>query len=105
MENALFRVIIRTTVPKKGKGTQWLMDCTKQTIIDFTALKGKKKKKPWRWVIQMGQNEKKKKTVIEQTACKYEQTANDHQVSNKRHFNSAKRIMNIQNLNIIAKLK
>ena len=104
MENALFRVIIRTTVPKKGKGTQWLMDCTKQTIIDFTALKGKKKK-PWRWVIQMEQNEKKKKTVIEQTACKYEQTANDHQVSNKRHFNSAKRIMNIQNLNIIAKLK
>ena len=98
MENALFRVIIRTTVPKKGKGTQWLMDCTKQTIIDFTALKGKKKKKPWRWVIQMGQNEKKKKTVIEQTACKYEQTANDHQVSNKRHFNSAKRIINIQNL-------
>lgn len=65
----------------------------------------KKKKKPWRWVIQMEQNEKKKKTVIEQTACKYEQTANDHQVSNKRHFNSAKRIMNIQNLNIIAKLK
>ena len=104
MENALFRVIIRTTVPQKGKGTQWLMNCTKQTIIDFTALKGKKKK-PWRWVIQMEQNEKKKKTVIEQTACKYEQTANDHQVSNKRHFNSAKRIMNIQNLNIIAKLK
>lgn len=60
MENALFRVIIRTTVPKKGKGTQWLMNCTKQTIIDFTALKGKKKKKPWRWVIQMEQNEKKK---------------------------------------------
>lgn len=55
----------------------------------------KKKKKPWRWVIQMEQYEKKKKTVIEQTACKYEQTANDHQVSNKRHFNSAKRIMNI----------
>ena len=46
-------------------------------------------------MIQMEQNEKKKKTVIEQTACKYEQTANDHQVSNKRHFNSAKRIMNI----------
>lgn len=49
-------------------------------------------------MIQMEQNEKKKKTVIEQTACKYEQTANDHQVSNKRHFNSAKRIMNMQNL-------
>ena len=58
-------------------------------------VEGQKKKKPWRWVIQMEQNEKKKKTVIEQTACKYEQTANDHQVSNKRHFNSAKRIMNI----------
>ena len=43
MENALFRVIIRTTVPQKGKGTQWLMNCTRQTIIDFTALKGKKK--------------------------------------------------------------
>lgn len=98
MENALFRVIIRTTIPQKGKGTQWLMNCTKQTIINVTALKGKKKKNPWRWVIQMEQNEKKKKTVIEQTACKYEQTANDHQVSNKRHFNSAKRIMNIQNL-------
>ena len=59
MENALFRVIIGTTVPQKGKGTQWLMNCTKQTIIDFTALKGKKKK-PWIWVIQMEQNEKKK---------------------------------------------
>lgn len=45
-----------------------------------------------------GAKRKKKKTVIEQTACKYEQTANDHQVSNKRHFNSAKRIMNMQNL-------
>ena len=44
MENALFHVIIRTTIPKKGKGTQWLMNCTKQTIINVTALKGKKKK-------------------------------------------------------------
>ena len=35
---------IRTTVPQKGKGTQWLMNCTKQTIINVTALKGKKKK-------------------------------------------------------------
>ena len=104
MEIALFRVIKRTTVPQKGEGTQWLMNCTKQTIIDFTALKGKKKK-PWRWVIQMEQNEKKKKTVIEQTACKYEQTANDHQVSNKRHFNSAKRIMNMQNLKYHRKFK
>lgn len=97
MENALFRVIIRTTIPQKGKGTQWLMNCTKQTVINVTALKGKKKK-----TMEMGDSDgakrKKKKTVIEQTACKYEQTANDHQVSNKRHFNSAKRIMNIQNL-------
>lgn len=59
MEIALFRVIKRTTVPQKGEGTQWLMNCTKQTIIDFTALKSKKKKL-WRWVIQMEQNEKKK---------------------------------------------
>ena len=97
MEIALFRVIIRTTVPQKGEGTQWLMNCTKQTIIDFTALKSEKK------TMEMGDSDiakrkKKKKTIIKQTACKYEQTANDHQVSNKRHFNSAKRIMNIQNL-------
>lgn len=60
MENALFRVIIRTTIPQKGKGTQWLMNCTKQTIIDFTALKGKKKKKTMEMGDSDGAKRKKK---------------------------------------------
>ena len=61
MENALFRVIIRTTVPQKGEGTQWLMNCTKQTIIDFTALKSKKKK-----TMEMGDSDgaKRKKRKL-----------------------------------------
>ena len=62
MENALFRVIIRTTVPQKGKGTQWLMNCTMQTIIDFTALKGKKKK-PMEMGDSDGAKRKKKRKL------------------------------------------
>ena len=64
----------------------------------FHCVEGQKKKKTMEMGDSDGAKRKKKKTVIEQTACKYEQTANDHQVSNKRHFNSAKRIMNMQNL-------
>ena len=65
MEIALFRVIKRTTVPQKGEGTQWLMNCTKQTIIDFTALKRKKKK-----TMEMGDSDgakRKKKGNYHQT--------------------------------------